>query len=105
MVVRNALVKAIAAGLDVAFIDPGNNGAPNVKPASITYGADTEGSTGDAADDIRLDVRAPDQKFIDANNASSQAIGRAVWRERVWHYVYSSVVAVLLKKKQLQIKN
>src|SRR3546814_3184544 len=58
MVVRNALVKAIAAGLDVAFIDPSNNGAPNVKPASITYGAETVVSTGDDADDIRLDVRS-----------------------------------------------
>src|SRR3546814_8114102 len=71
MVVRNALVKAIAAGLDVAFIDPSNNGAPNVKPASITYGAETVVSTGDDADDIRLDVRALFQKFIDANNAPS----------------------------------
>lgn len=74
MVVRNALVKAIAAGLDVAFIDPSNNGAPNVKPASITYGAETVVSTGDDADDIRLDVRALFQKFIDANNAPSSGV-------------------------------
>src|SRR3546814_18945983 len=74
MVVRNALVKAIAAGLDVALIDPSNNGAPNVKPASITYGAETVVSTGDDADDIRLDVRALFQKFIDANNAPSSGV-------------------------------
>ncbi len=73
-VVRNALVKAIVAGLDVAFIDPANNGSANVKPASITYGAETVVSTGDDADDIRLDVRALFQKFIDANNAPSQGV-------------------------------
>src|SRR3546814_15515680 len=74
MVVRNALVKAIAAGLDVAFIDPSNNGAPSVKPASITYGAETVVSTGDDADAIRLDVRALFQKFIAANNAPSSGV-------------------------------
>lgn len=73
-VVRNALVKAIAAGLDVAFIDPSNNGSANVKPASITYQAATVASTGDDADDIRLDVRALFQKFIDANNAPTQGV-------------------------------
>jgi hypothetical protein len=68
MIVRNALVKAISAGLDVAFIDPANSGTSNVKPASVTNGAETVASTGDDADDIRLDVRALFQKYIDANN-------------------------------------
>ncbi len=68
VIVRNALVKAIAAGLDTTFIDPANGGSSNVKPASVTYGAETVASTGDDADDIRLDVRALFQKFIDANN-------------------------------------
>src|SRR3546814_19932494 len=53
---------------------PSNNRAPNVKPASITYGAETVVSTGDDADDIRLDVRALFQKFIDANNAPSSGV-------------------------------
>jgi hypothetical protein len=74
MVVRNALVKAIAAGLDIAFIDPANGGSANVKPASITNGAETVVSTGDDADDIRLDVRSLFQKFIDANNAPTQGV-------------------------------
>jgi HK97 family phage major capsid protein len=68
-IVRNALVKAIAAGLDVAFVDPANSGTSNVKPASVTNGAETVASTGDDADAIRVDVRALFQKFIDANNA------------------------------------
>lgn len=74
MIVRNALVKAIAAGLDVAFIDPSNNGTSNVKPASVTYGAETVVSTGDDAEDIRLDVRALFAKFIAANNAPSTGV-------------------------------
>src|SRR3546814_11310267 len=74
MVVRNALVKAIAAGLDVAFIDPSNNGAPNVKPASITSGAETVVSTGDDTDAIRIHVRALFQNFIDANNAAPYVV-------------------------------
>jgi len=74
MIVRNALVKAIAAGLDVAFIDPSNNGSSNVKPASVTYGAETVVSTGDDADDIRLDVRALFAKFIAASNAPSTGV-------------------------------
>lgn len=74
MIVRNALVKAIAAGLDVAFIDPANAGTSNVKPASVTNGAETVASTGDDADDIRLDVRALFQKFIDANNPPQSGV-------------------------------
>lgn len=74
VIVRNALVKAIAAGLDVAFIDPSNNGSANVKPAAVTYQAETVASTGDDADDIRLDVRALFAKFIEANNAPSTGV-------------------------------
>jgi hypothetical protein len=75
MIVRNALVQAIAAGLDVAFIDPANSGSANVKPASVTNGAEAIVSpgTGDA-DDVRLAVRALMQKFIDANNAPTNGV-------------------------------
>lgn len=74
-VVRKALVDAIAAGLDVALVDPANNGSANVKPASITYGAEAIVSpgTGDA-DDVRLAVRAVMQKFIDASNAPTGGV-------------------------------
>lgn len=73
--VRDALRDAIAAGLDVAFIDPANNGSPNVKPASITYGAAAIVSeTYTDADDIRLDVRSAFQKFINANNPITSGV-------------------------------
>jgi HK97 family phage prohead protease len=68
-VVRNALVKAIAQELDLAFITPANAGTANVKPASVTNGAEAIVSSGDDADAIRMDVRSLYQKFIDANNA------------------------------------
>jgi HK97 family phage prohead protease len=74
VIVRDALVQAIAAGLDVAFIDPANNGTANVKPAAVTYNAETVASTGDDADDVRLDVRALFAKFIAANNAPSSGV-------------------------------
>lgn len=73
-VVRNALVRAIAAGLDVAFVDPSNSGTPSVKPASVTNGASAIASTGTDADDVRLDVRAVFQKFIDANNPPTTGV-------------------------------
>jgi HK97 family phage prohead protease len=74
VIVRNALVQAIAAGLDVAFVDPANNGSANVKPASVTYGAETVVSTGTDEDAVRVDIRALFQKFIDANNAPMSGV-------------------------------
>jgi HK97 family phage prohead protease len=74
VIVRNALVQAIAAGLDVAFIDPTNAGSANVKPAAVTYGAETVVSTGDDEADVRVDIRALFQKFIDANNAPMSGV-------------------------------
>jgi HK97 family phage prohead protease len=74
MIVRNALVAAIVAGLDVAFVDPANSGSAGVKPASITNGAESVVSTGDDEAAIRVDIRALFQKFIDANNAPTQGV-------------------------------
>src|SRR3546814_21121780 len=34
------------------------------------------------------------------NEIDAEQIGRATWRESVWTYVYISVVAVILKKKE-----
>ena len=74
MLVRNSLVAAIAEELDLTFVDPANAGVANVKPASITNGAESIVSSGDTAEDIRLDVRAVFQKFIDANNPPSSGV-------------------------------
>lgn len=74
MIIRDSLRDALAATLDKDFIDPSNGGSSNVKPASITNGADTVGSTGPDADDIRLDIRALFQKFIDADNPPENGV-------------------------------
>jgi hypothetical protein len=74
-IVRDALRDAIAAGLDVAFIDPANAGTLNVKPASITNGAEAIAASGTGdADDIRMDARSVMAKFIAANNPLSSGV-------------------------------
>lgn len=40
------IVRAVAAAIDVAFVDPENSGTPGVKPASVTSGATEIPSTG-----------------------------------------------------------
>ena len=66
--VRDQLGAAVAARLDVDFIDPAKSAVSGVSPASILNLAPSVVSTGTDADAVRLDVRAVFQKFIDANN-------------------------------------
>ena len=75
LIVRDQLAAAIIAGIDIAFVDPSNAGTANVKPASITYGADAiaaEG-TGDA-DDIRKDIKSMITKFAAAYNMTGNGV-------------------------------
>jgi HK97 family phage prohead protease len=74
MIIRDALRAALAERLDTDFIDPAKAASSGVSPASITYGASHIVSTGNDADDVRLDVRAVFQKFIDANNPPSTGV-------------------------------
>ena len=53
LVIRNDMIAAIAAAIDLTFIDPTNSGTPGVKPASVTNGAPSIASSGDGAADIR----------------------------------------------------
>jgi len=73
-IVRNQLAEALRARLDTDFITPSKTAVTNVSPASITNGAATIVSTGDDADDIRLDVRSLLAKFNAANNPPSTAV-------------------------------
>jgi hypothetical protein len=69
MIVRDAIRDAVAERIDIDFIDPANNGSANVKPASITNGADSIAASGTGdADDVRLDIRSLLQKYLNANN-------------------------------------
>ena len=49
--VRVELTRALADGIDLAFLDPDNGGAPDT-PASVTAGVTPIPSTGSAAGDI-----------------------------------------------------
>lgn len=74
-IVRDALRDALVETQDLAFIDPANAGSAGVKPASILNGAAViAAQTYTDADDIRTDVRAVFQKFIDANNAPNTGV-------------------------------
>lgn len=74
-IIRDELRNALVQLIDVAFIDPANGGSANVKPASITNGADSiAASSGGDADDIRLDIRSLVQKFVNANAESSEIV-------------------------------
>jgi HK97 family phage prohead protease len=73
-IVRDELRNAIVEAVDLAFVDPANSGTSLVKPASITNGAGTVVSSGDTADDIRLDLRSLFAKFHGANNPPSTGV-------------------------------
>ncbi len=68
MIIRDQLAKALIKVEDVTFIDPGNSGTSGSKPASITNGAASIGSTGPDIEDVILDVRSLIAKYTDANN-------------------------------------
>jgi len=55
------LVKALAAAVDAAFIDPANSGSGGVKPASITSGAASAGSPTESFRFLRHVHRQPEQ--------------------------------------------
>jgi HK97 family phage major capsid protein len=57
-VVREDLLVAMAAAIDLTFIDPANAGTAGVKPASITNGATSSASAGIDSDAIWTDLEA-----------------------------------------------
>lgn len=65
---RNELAAAVAARLDVDFIDPAKAASAGVSPASITNGVSAISSAGNTADDVRADVRDAMLAFVAANN-------------------------------------
>jgi len=65
--VRDLLAGAIIERLDIDFVDPTKAAVSNESPASVSYGVTPVESTGNTADDIRVDVGAAMAKFIAAN--------------------------------------
>jgi HK97 family phage prohead protease len=74
LIVRDSLAQALRERLDIDFIDPAKTAVAGVSPASITNGAAAIVSSGDDADDIRLDIRSLYAKFSAANNPASSGV-------------------------------
>jgi HK97 family phage major capsid protein/HK97 family phage prohead protease len=74
VIVRESLAAALRERLDIDFITPANGGTPSIKPASITNGAETIASSGDDADDVRLDIRSVYAKYASFNNPPSSGV-------------------------------
>lgn len=73
-IVRDALKAALVETQDLAFIDPTNAGAANVRPASVTNGATAAASAGRDADAVRADARAAMAAFIAASNSLTTGV-------------------------------
>jgi HK97 family phage major capsid protein len=71
---RDNLAAAIAARLDIDFINPAKAAVAGVSPASITNGLTPVTSSGGDADAIRADIRALMATFIAANNAPTTGV-------------------------------
>jgi HK97 family phage major capsid protein/HK97 family phage prohead protease len=71
---RDNLAAAIAARLDIDFINPAKALVAGVSPASITNGLTPVVSSGGDADAIRADIRALMATFIAANNAPTTGV-------------------------------
>lgn len=85
MLLRDSLASAVAARIDVTFIDPAVAASAGVSPASITNGVSAIASSGNDADAIREDLRALWSTFIAANNPPTTAV-----------YIMSSTTALAL---------
>lgn len=74
MLIRDDLAAAVVEGEDLAFIDPSNAGAANVRPAAITNGIPSIPSSGGDGDAVREDARQAMQAFISAKNPLSSGV-------------------------------
>ncbi|MFN6950969.1 MAG: phage major capsid protein [Albidovulum sp.] len=75
MIVRDGLAAALRERLDTDFINPAKSASSGVSPASITNGISPISATGTGdADDVRTDIQALFQAFIDANNPPTSGV-------------------------------
>lgn len=72
--IRDELVRALKARLDIDFIDPAKAAVADVSPASITHGVTPIISVGSTADNIRTDLRALSAAFRTNNSTSAGAV-------------------------------
>ena len=74
-IVQSDMIAAIAAFLDVAFLDPTKAAVPGISPASITNGVTPIAASGTTADDLKRDVQAVFASFLAAN----QSVAGSYW--------------------------
>lgn len=74
ILVRDALVDALRARMDVDFINPAKAAVANVSPASVLNGVAGIPSSGKTADSVRIDLRALFNTFILANNSPTSGV-------------------------------
>lgn len=75
MILRDSLAAALRERLDTDFVNPAKSASTGVSPASITNGISPISATGTGdADDVRADVQALFQAFIDANNPPTSGV-------------------------------
>jgi hypothetical protein len=74
-IVRDQLVEALKARLDIDFIDPTKTASAGVSPASITNAAANGAASGTGdADDVRADIRSLLNEYIAANNPPTSGV-------------------------------
>ena len=73
-IIRDSLADALRERMDIDFIDPAKSASSGVSPASITNGVVAIPSSGNAADDVRTDIKAVFAVFIAANNAPTNGV-------------------------------
>lgn len=74
-IVRDQLVEALKARLDIDFIDPAKTASAGVSPASITNAAPNGAGSGTGdADDVRADIRSLLGEYIAANNPPTSGV-------------------------------
>jgi HK97 family phage major capsid protein/HK97 family phage prohead protease len=67
VMVRQSLAEVLQATLDSDFINQGNSGTTDVKPAGINNGSTNSASSGAAAADVRADIKTAVSYFITNN--------------------------------------
>jgi HK97 family phage major capsid protein/HK97 family phage prohead protease len=73
-IVRDDMVRGVAAFIDLQFVDPAVAEVANVSPASITNGASNIPASGTTADAFRTDMKALFELFLTANTDPSRLV-------------------------------
>lgn len=96
LLVRDSLVAALVARLDIDFINPAKAAVANVSPASITNGVTAVAASGTDYDAFKVDIKELMGKFITANISLTDG----VWIMRSTQALALSLMQNALGQKQ-----